>query len=949
MAPEGIGPCGDAGTRPGGGRCERIVTGIHVQHRDILGQPRTLTTADPTGQNVYGRPAMTNTPSHPTLLPSSLAHHAASDDDAAMALRMLVGRGMPEKLTWAMRMFSKRALGHITYPEDDAMRVRDLGEKGLVVYVHRARNLADHLSLTHCAQKHGLPYARFVGGLNVRWLRPWFGLFRSPLVPKSVPKQATAREEWYLEQCIRGGHPAELFLRRPLTLVQGQAQYPARYVDMLIRLQRELDKPIFLVPHFLALRTTAMHFEPTAIDVMFGTTGEPGTMKALTRALLAEQNARWLVGDALNLQELLDNNEGTEDAVLAKKARWQMLDHLTRLERTYHGPPIKAPARMRAEALRDVKLQQHIQTLSDETGVPKDKLTQKAGRQYDEIAAKFNLDFSKVVDKLLRRVWNRIYDGLVWNDQDIERIRKYGRRGPLIIVPSHRSHVDYLVMSQVMFWNGLMPPHIAAGVNLSFFPMGYIFRRGGAFFIRRSFKGDPLYPQVFRTYVKKLFKEGFTQEFFIEGGRSRTGKTLPPKMGFLGMVVEAFMEGKQDDAIFVPASIAYEKLIEQNSYTRELKGAKKRKEDAGALLRSAGVLRHRYGRVHVNFDEGISLNDFLVAELGEDWRERDITKDERRHLIASLAHKIVYGINRAQVVTPTSLAITALLGHRDRGLPESVMLATARRLMVQIREVAGEHARFAPGLEDDAEGQIVRALKLLVKDGLLTIAEVDGDRYYRIVEDGFLPLDYYKNNIIHHFVAESMLACAAVSLGHPLDGPLSKAEVAERTKLFSRLFKFEFIFEVGKTFDVLFDETLERLTASGIIGPGPTPEERVISARAHEQKQVHFAVHMMLNFVETYAIVFDRLEAILGPDGVAKKALSDKLLDALKAAFLKGDLSCPEGVSKALADNAVRVAMDRGVLVVEDGHVTFDKAAFDEKLAPMQGALEAVLTYQRGR
>ena len=205
------------------------------------------------------------------------------------------------------------------------------------------------------------------------------------------------------------------------------------------------------------------------------------------------------------------------------------------------------------------------------------KVQRKVNRYFDEIASRFDIDVVFLMDSFLRLVWSWIYRKLVYEKSDIQMLNKAAQKGSLVLVPSHRSHVDYLVFSQVLFWEGMLP-HIAAGINLSFFPLGNMLRRAGAFFIRRSFAGNVLYSTVFKAYVKRLLKEGFTQEFFIEGGRSRTGKTLPPKMGMLGMIVDAYMDSREKDLLFVPASISYDKIVESKSYIKELGGAQKESE-----------------------------------------------------------------------------------------------------------------------------------------------------------------------------------------------------------------------------------------------------------------------------------------------------------------------------------------------------------------------------------
>src|SRR4030042_2244475 len=168
---------------------------------------------------------------------------------------------------------------------------------------------------------------------------------------------------------------------------------------------------------------------------------------------------------------------------------------------------------------------------------------------------------------------------------------------PFVIIPCHRSHIDYLLLSYIFYKNNIQMPFVAAGTNLSFFPMGYIFRKSGAFFLRRSFKGNDLYAEVFAKYIKVLLKEGLPLEFFIEGGRSRTGKMVMPKYGLLSVIIQAYQEKAVDDLAAIPVYIGYDRVVEEKAYSQELGGAEKEKEKATQMIKSGKLLRKRHGRV----------------------------------------------------------------------------------------------------------------------------------------------------------------------------------------------------------------------------------------------------------------------------------------------------------------------------------------------------------------
>lgn len=825
----------------------------------------------------------------------------------------LVGRGARGRFGPLLGPLSRAVFDAIVYPDDAAERVRELAQRGIVVYVHRSRSAVDYLALSRACQRKGLPLARFVGGLDVGFWQPWWRLLARRRGLRGAPSDPARREEWLLQRCVRAGDAAELFLRRPLTLVTTKADFRARYVEALISLQRELDVPIFLVPHLLALRRRLSSFEPTAADVVFGTGEEPGALRAFTRLALSRGHARWEVSDPIDLKAFVEANADQSDEVLAKKCRWALLSHLARADRAVHGPPVKTHARMREDTLRDPLLRRDFEEIASAESQDVTQVETRAKKLYDEIAAKFDIDVVHLLDPLLRLVWHRIYDGIEIDEEGIERVRRAAREGPLVIVPSHRSHIDYLVMSQALLWHGLMPPLIAAGANLSFFPLGPILRRGGAYFLRRSFKGDRLYGAVFRAYVKRLFKEGFTQEFFIEGGRSRTGKTLTPKMGLLSMLVDAFLESRQPDAIFVPASISYERIIEAQAYTRELHGGEKQKETAGALLKSAGVLRSKYGRVFVTIDEPISLAGFM-RERGFDPASH--TEDEKRHFVETLAYRIAWGISRAQVVTANALVITALFGWRKRGVRRSWIDESVRLMIAHVIDVAEGRAVFPAGLTADVEGRVGVALERLCQDGFVHREDAAGESFYRVDEDAWLELDFYKNSILHHFVPEAILATAARTLGAEPDARLDRTTLRERAGALSRAFKLEFIFPVGEGLEAVFEKTVARNVERGFV----VDEEEVLRVpkQGRAALGLAFSANLIASFVEAYWDVLRHLER--GATADNQKALVLRLLDLLRADYLAGDLRCAEAPNKAVVENAVKLLVELGMLTFgEDG------------------------------
>jgi glycerol-3-phosphate O-acyltransferase len=854
----------------------------------------------------------------------------------APARRALRGFGMNQRLGPALRWFARRYVDDIPYPEDVAERVRALSEQGTVVYVHRSRNLAEYLALQSAAFQHHLPEAQFVGGLNVGVVQPWWRFPRTGS-SRGTPAGLTP-DEWRLKLCVSSGLSAQLFLRRPLTLMTGSTRQPDRFVEMLIEIAREAERPIFLVPHFLALRSEPGSFEPTAADAIFGSADAPGHLRALARLMLSRGIARWEVSEPIDLTSFVKDAEHktTPPVTLARKVRWVLLHHLARIERLSHGPQLKSHARMREETFRDAILQRQLNEISEETHQSLDELYVQAREIYDEIAARPDFDLARLTDYAFRPIWKLIYDGIHIDQRDIDRMRQAARDGPVILVPSHRSHMDYMMVSATFLWNGLLPPHGAAGINLNFFPVGAFLRRMGAFFLRRTFKGDKVYAAVFRAYVRRLYREGFTQEFFIEGGRSRTGKTLPPKMGFLSMLVEAYVEGRQRDAIFVPTHISFEKIIESGAYMRELGGGEKERETAVALIKSTGgILRSRYGRVFVTFDEPISLAGFLESHHAPRESLRDPEgAGPRRTIVQRLAYRIVHGINSAVVVTANALAVTALFGYRRRGLAEPLLEETVKMALRHIRRVTDDKVRLAAGLTNEPERALALALERLEVDGKVMKESTSDTAYYRIADSAFLELDFYKNNIIHFFVPEAIMATSMRALGAKASEPLARADVMERAQWFSRTFRHEFIFGEGR-FEDLFDRTLARAEHYEVV----TQDDDTITLNGTDEARrwAGFVANLLSNFVDSYWSAGAHVAELLAQP-MPRKTAELKLLDKCRGDFLSGKLACPEAVSKSNLSFALTALVEAGALAETEGQLSLTDNA-DEVLEAFRSRL----------
>ena len=717
----------------------------------------------------------------------------------------------PKRVGWLGRTLWP-LFRHVRLDDEAAQRLTDAYAKGVVVHVFRASRLTDPLFLLYALAKYGLP------------------------TPEWMHDHYASREENSLQalrDTVEAGKGAVLFLRRPRTLLAASGTYTEHHVETLLSIQRQTKRPILLLPETLHWTTRPVGLRPTLIDSVFGNRDAPGRYREVAGFLWNYGNARFHVGVPVDLASVLEREAGSTDRITARKIRWAIAHHLSREEQLRTGPRLRSMTRTRQMVLNDPSVRRFFEAQVSK-GKKLEVLERKAQTLLKGMAADMRHGWLRVLDVAIDKLWRRIYDGIVVDQEGLAKVRRAARRGPVVLVPSHKSHIDYIVLSQVFFKDGLMPPLVAAGENLNFWPAGYIFRRSGAFFIRRSFK-DKLYAVVFAAYVRRLLKEGHALEFFIEGGRSRTGKLLPPRTGLLSMCVDPVLDGRIADVAFIPVSISYEKIVEAGAYAKELAGAEKQKEDARGLLSSAKLLRSRYGRVYVDFAEPVSLQAFRQRR-GPDPKdatheERAPTDDQavpgRAQLIVQLGHRIVNGINEVTRATPTSVAALVLLAQPLRGLGEKELYQRADWL---IRFLETLRARISTTLTDDAEdtsngpragglttrhAAIREAMGRFAAEGKLKmITAPDGETVYQLDDTGRQTLDYYKNNILHFVVPSAIVALATVA--QPTL-PADREQVSATALRLSRLLKNEFSFRVDAAFEENFLQASEALSAHRVL------------------------------------------------------------------------------------------------------------------------------------
>jgi len=469
-----------------------------------------------------------------------------------------------------------------------------------------------------------------------------------------------------------------------------------------------------------------------------------GRTRKFFTILIHGRNTRLIFSPTLNMRDIVacHNDAQNLQELLVTTLRQQR-------EATF-GPQITSHKLLSAQVIEDRIVQELIAEEVDNTRCG----YSRAHRYCREIFADCTQLTIEIMLRLLRAFWNRYYSGI--QIYHANRIRKAALTHQLVYVPCHRSHVDYLLLSYVIYNENLALPYIAAGNNLNIPFIGRILRGGGAFFIRRSFKDNPLYNAVIRAYVYQLVKLGVPLEYFIEGGRSRSGRMLKPKFGMLGMTVDAYIKSQARPMAFVPIYIGYEKLIEGKSYIGELYGGKKKRESTLGALSAIFRLKGHFGKVTVSFGEPIQLSG-LLEQHHSDWASRvdEISQrpDWYRASLQHLSREIMHGINRACVINPVNSIATILLATPRQSIEIEELVSQA--------ELHHRLIRGAPCLASiRIEGKVnKKQIRRIAGQKIIHIRQNElGDIVYLKPEDSAL-IGYYRNNSLHSLVVPALIAC----------------------------------------------------------------------------------------------------------------------------------------------------------------------------------------------
>ena len=543
------------------------------------------------------------------------------------------------------------------------------------------------------------------------------------------------------------------------------------------------------------------------------------------------------------------NNQAPPSAYnLAKLA----MNYFAQQKRYSIGPKLPHRNAMIAAVLQQPSLRKIISASAASEQLSEQQVEQVCRTYLLEISANFSYPFLRVFRFILKRVWHYIYRGIeVHHAQAVREVNQSGAE--IIYMPCHRSHMDYLLLSYLLFEQGLIPPHVAAGVNLNFFPAGPIFRRSGGFFLRRSFKDAPLYTAVFNAYVAFLFKQGSPIEFFSEGGRSRSGGLLPPKTGLLATLLQTYLNQPERPLVIVPVYIGYDHIMEVNTYVKELSGQKKVPESFYQVFAMIKSLAN-FGRAFVNFGEPIKIKQYFDQHC-PNWQLVALHDAQFKYHVKQIAQQVMVGINQSAAVNALPLCAAILLASKNcqceklvfltliRQHQHLLLLKSAHTLLTYVQQKSDTVYRQALAMNKFKENQ--KTVFCSVKQAT--------------------HLNYYRNNILHIFVLPSLL-CNILRYLLWQKKTLTKANIVYYSKQVYPFLAAQYFLTRVKNINRILQTELQQLQQIGVVnfvqGVYSVVDERLLSVFAHHLQETFLRYQQLLFLLRSSATSWAEIDNI---------------------------------------------------------------------------------------
>ncbi len=700
-----------------------------------------------------------------------------------------------------------------------------------------------------------------------------------------------------------------------------------------------LAKPKLVFPWFKTKPTTALNqgleilnqhdinkeldAQLIPVNLIWGRVPTQEKNNANVSSLLAEQaSPTWLrkifivlflgrdslvrYSEALSLRGMSDNH-GNDEATAHKLLRVARF-HFHRQNIAAKGPRLIHRQQMFTALFANPSVMRIIKDEAKSKKLSTEHVKKQAQKMMEEIAGDYSVSLVRLGERILRWLWGRLYSDIKVNNSQI--LRELAQDGhEIIYVPCHRSHMDYLLLSYVILQEGLVMPRIAAGINLNFWPAGPVFRKGGAFFIRRSFAGNRLYSTIFREYLGLLFERGYSVKYYTEGGRSRTGRLLNPKTGMLAMTIQSLLRGIDRPLTLVPVYLGYEHVMEVGTYHKELSGSEKKKESIFGVLKAIKNLRN-YGNGYVNFGEPININNYLNKQV-PDWKSAINPVDPQKPswltpTVNDIANQLMSRINQCAALNGVALVALILHACENKALAKAD-LEKQLDFVLNIQRQAPFSQQLTIPKESGSEllAHVISLNKVTVStDSFGTIISLN--------DSASLEMRYYRNNILHTY---SLISLVCKLLTHNRE--IAQKQITEQTvNLLATLKDDLFLWQTPEKMTQQVEQVLAFLEKSGIAKHSKS-KLWSLTGDTQQLSYIHHMAECIDESLQRLAIITS-LATRLAP--LTRRDLEQKVVAIAKRLSVLNNITAPEFIDKKAQATLINTLREQGYIELnEDG------------------------------
>ncbi len=551
-----------------------------------------------------------------------------------------------------------------------------------------------------------------------------------------------------------------------------------------------VSEDTLLVPLRVVWKTSLdrINDKPRFRDLLAGNPRRPNARKAKSLLNNDPSRATCIVGKPATLKALRQDYDERQknasvDKNLADYIAGQASLALEVAERRLRGSRYKVPRQVAKQIRASDQFKHGLQEISKVTGESESQLRERALPIFKELLSIPHNFWQDVMASFNRKIISLGYENeLVLDQERLIRFRQIVREHPTAVLWTHKTHMDGLTIQSVLFENDFPTPHTMGGINMAFAGLGFLARRSGAIFIRRSFQDNHLYKLVLHNYLAYLLEKRFPLTWSFEGTRSRVGKLMPPRYGMLKYVMEAMADSSADDLHIIPVAINYDMINDVKDYAAEQGGAIKRPESLSWFISYLRRFRQPLGRIYVDFGEPVVVSKSTMSS--------DPLALERT------AFKVGVEANRVTPITLTSLMAMSLLG----AAPRAQTIEELRSGMQALRDWAGHrNVKFTSDFDDDNVKHMRELIDSMVNAELINRYDEGPETVYAVAPDQHMQASYYRNTIVHHFVTKAIAELALVHAGaHPENALLEFWSEANRLR---DMFKFEFFYSPTEEFN----------------------------------------------------------------------------------------------------------------------------------------------------